>query len=200
MQNKIHSTTAHLLPAVHCQAGTGNSKLEQENDKKDDHVLGARGQRHNRADAWQKQNNITFKPLLHHTLWVNLCVTCWRGGRRIQRRAWLGGGALLRWVLRWRWAAGRRPPRWPHQWCGCSTPSRTPSPMLPLRSAAARPAEGTTGEEVKSESAEAACIWLHSCDYHKQPWKHQLCCWEVCDDSSRSINNAGEADWLKMWV
>lgn len=148
MQNKIHCTTAHLLPAVHCQAGTGNSKLEQENDKKDDHVLGARGQRHNRADAWQKQNNITFKPLLHHTLWVNLCVTCWRGGRRIQRRAWLGGGALLRWVLRWRWAAGRRPPRWPHQWCGCSTPSRTPSPMLPLRSAAARPAEGTTGEEV----------------------------------------------------
>ena len=49
MQNNRHPATAHLLPAVHCQAGAGNSKLEQENDEKDDHVLGARGQRNNHA-------------------------------------------------------------------------------------------------------------------------------------------------------
>lgn len=62
MQHKRYSKTvktevANLLPAVHCQAGTGNSKLEEENNKENDHVLGARGQRNNRGKTrqiWQK--------------------------------------------------------------------------------------------------------------------------------------------------
>lgn len=62
-------------------------------------------------------------------------------GQRIQKTAWLDGGALPRWGQRWRWAAGRRPLQWPLQWCGCLTPSRTLSPMLRPRSAAAQPAE-----------------------------------------------------------
>lgn len=58
IQCKRHTTTnkmefANLLPTVHCQAGTGNSKLEEENDEKNDHVLEANGQRNNSAKTWQ---------------------------------------------------------------------------------------------------------------------------------------------------
>ncbi|KAF3860848.1 hypothetical protein F7725_001104 [Dissostichus mawsoni] len=35
----IQKELSHLLPTVHCQAGTGNSKLEQENDEKNHHDL-----------------------------------------------------------------------------------------------------------------------------------------------------------------
>lgn len=38
---------AHLLPTVHRQAGTRNSKLEEEDDEENDHVLRSRGQRNN---------------------------------------------------------------------------------------------------------------------------------------------------------
>lgn len=59
---KRQTKTAHLLTAVHRQTGTGNSKLEQENNKKNDHVLGARGQRNNELKHGKRQTH-KFKPL-----------------------------------------------------------------------------------------------------------------------------------------
>lgn len=77
---------SHLLPAVHCQAGTGNSKLEQENDKKNDHVLGARGQRNNIAKTQQmaKLKHTTTRPhfqITLHIIWPDnhLCINANEG-------------------------------------------------------------------------------------------------------------------------
>ncbi len=103
----------------------------------------------------------------------------WRE-ERIQRRAWLGGGALLRWDLQWRWAAGIRPRRWPRRWCGCSTPSRTLCPMLPLRSAAARPASRSRTKSVnqnqlrqrKSDEVSCHMVTVLHCNHPKQMNQH----------------------------